>query len=150
MTEASYATSRSGASRPQRSTAGPTGWQQWISFASTMMILTGLFQIVQGSVAVVNEEFLRVRSGGLLVDVGWTPWGWTWLLLGFLVIAAAVGVLLGQLWARVVGVVLAGVSLLLNFAFLATYPVWSLVVIVVDVFIIFALTVHGAVDEQRS
>ena len=148
MKDASFAATRSGASGLSVSSPeSSTKWDRWISFASTMMVLTGCFQIIQGLVAVVNDDYLA-RSDGLAVDVNYTVWGWTWMLLGALVIAASVGVLLGQVWARAVGVVLAGVSALANFTFLAAYPVWSIVVIVLDVFIIRALTVHGDVGER--
>ena len=59
------------------------------------------------------------------------------------VIGAGLGLFAGQMWARVVGVILACVSILLNFAFIAAYPFWSVIIIAMDVFVIMALTVHG-------
>jgi hypothetical protein len=54
----------------------------------------------------------------------------------------------GQTWARVVGVILAVVSAIVNVAFLAAYPVWSTIIIALDVFVIYALIVHGS--EARA
>ena len=57
---------------------------------------------------------------------------------------AGLCVLAGKMWARIVGVLIAAVSLLANVAFLAAYPLWSLIMIAMDIVIIMALTVHGA------
>jgi hypothetical protein len=65
------------------------------------------------------------------------------MIAGAVVFAAGLGLFAGQMWARVVGVVLAVASALLNFAFIAAYPFWSTIVIAMDVFVIYALTVHG-------
>lgn len=66
-------------------------------------------------------------------------WGWANLILGIVVVAAGVCVLLGQTWARWAGVVLAVISGLGSFLFLPFYPFWSILVIAVDMFIIWAL-----------
>ena len=55
----------------------------------------------------------------------------------------------GQLWARTVGVILALLSAVVNVGFLAAYPLWSLMMIALDVIIILALTVHGSEMKRR-
>jgi hypothetical protein len=77
------------------------------------------------------------------VDVDYNVWGTIHLLLGILVLASGVGLLTGNLAARVVGVILAGFSALANLVFIGAYPVWSVIIITVDVLVIYALTVHG-------
>jgi hypothetical protein len=132
------------ASRPTgRSASGPSGWVGWITFAGTMMMIIGSLHVVQGLVAVFNDEYYLVTKNGLAVHVDYTAWGWTHIIAGLIVIAAGLGALAGQMWARVVGVILACVSILLNFAFMPSYPFWSAIVIAMDVFVIMALTVHG-------
>ena len=115
----------------------------WIIFAGTMMIMIGSFHIIQGLVAVFNDEYYLVTKNGLTVHLDYTAWGWTHIIAGIVVIGAGLGLFAGQMWARVVGIVLAGISALLNFAFIAAYPFWSIIVIAMDVFVILALTVHG-------
>jgi hypothetical protein len=140
-----------GSSRPDVDTSrvaygnspDPTGWTGWIVFASFMMILVGSFQIVQGLVALFDDGFYLVREGGLVIDVDYNVWGTVHLLLGVLLLASGLGVLSGNLAARTVGVILAGLSALANMAFIGAYPVWSLLVITVDVLVIYALIVHG-------
>ena len=57
---------------------------------------------------------------------------------------AGVFVFAGQVWARTVGVIVALVSAVFNLGFLAAYPLWSLIMIALDVMVILALTVHGS------
>lgn len=121
----------------------PTGWVGWIFFAGVIMILGGTFQAIFGLVALFNSSYFLVPSTSLVVAVNYTGWGWVHLIAGILVVLAGFGVLTGQTWARIVGVVLAGISALLNLAFLAAYPVWSVIVIALDVIVIYALCVHG-------
>jgi hypothetical protein len=121
----------------------PTGWTGWIVFASFMMFLVGSFQAIQGFVAIFDPGYYRVTEGGLVIEVDYTAWGWTHLLLGALLILCAVGVLAGNVAARTVAVILAGLSAIVNLLFIEAYPFWSIIVITVDVLVIWALTVHG-------
>ncbi|WP_426595555.1 DUF7144 family membrane protein [Cellulomonas sp. McL0617] len=111
-------------------------------FAATMMIVIGFFQAVQGLVALVNDTFYVVGQKWLFeFDV--TTWGWIHLILGIVIGIAGVFVLVGQVWARTVGVIVATVSAVANFAWLPYYPVWAVTVIALNIFVIWALTVRG-------
>jgi hypothetical protein len=140
-----------GSSRPDLDTSrvaygnqpDPTGWTGWVVFASVMMLLLGAFQVLQGLVALFDEGFYLVTRGGLVVDVDYNVWGTIHLILGVLLLASSAGVLTGNLAARTVGVILAGLSAFVNLVFIGAYPLWSIVIITVDVLVIYALTVHG-------
>jgi hypothetical protein len=121
----------------------PSGWVGWIAFASSMMILLGTFQAIQGFVAIFDQGFYHTTESGLVINVDYTAWGWTHLLLGLLVVACGIGVLAGNLAARIVAVFLVGLSAVVNLLFIEAYPIWSIIIITVDVLVIFALTVHG-------
>jgi hypothetical protein len=121
----------------------PTGWVGWIVFAGVMMLVLGAFQAMEGLVAILNDDYYAVGRGGLVVSVDITAWGWVHLLLGIVVAAAGLGVMVGQMWARVVGIVVAVLSAIVNLAFLAAYPVGATIIITLDVLVIYALTVHG-------
>lgn len=123
---------------------GTSAWVGWVGFAGVAMVVLGVFHIVQGLVALLKNDYFVVRSNRLLVDVGYTAWGWVHLVLGAIVLVAGFMVFAGQLWARVVGTAVAVVSAITSIAFLAAYPVWSVLVIALDVMVIWALTVHGA------
>ena len=131
------------ASRTTPDDVEPTLWVGWIVFGSMMMMLLGGFHMIQGLVALFESDYFLVGRNGLVIEVDYTAWGWTHLVFGALVLATGVAVLFGQMWARVTGVVIAMISAMVNLAFLAAYPLWSLMMIAFDVLIIWALTVHG-------
>jgi hypothetical protein len=120
-----------------------TGWTGWVVFASFMMFLLGAFQAIQGLVALFEDGFYLVTAGNLVVDVNYNVWGTVHLILGVLLLLSGAGVLTGNLAARTVGVILAGLSALANLLFIEAYPLWSIIIIAVDVLVIYALTVHG-------
>ena len=117
-------------------------WSGWISFAGIMMILLGGFQLIEGLVALFSPTYYLVGAEGLVVAASYGTWGWVHLLLGILILAAGFGVMAGQVWARVVGIVLAVLSALVNMAFIGAYPMWSIIVIAVDVAVIYALATN--------
>jgi hypothetical protein len=118
-------------------------WVGWILFAGLMMVLVGAFQAVMGFVALFDDGYFLVNRDGLVVSVDYTTWGWVHLAIGAVAVATGIGVMVGQTWARVVGIVFAAVGLVVNVGFIAAYPVWSLLVIAFDVLVIYALAVHG-------
>jgi hypothetical protein len=134
--------------RTQDGTSDPvakrTRWVGWVLFAGIMMILIGTFQGIAGLVAIFRDEYYLVTNSGLVITADYTRWGWTHLILGVLVALAGLAVMRGAFWARVVAVVLAGLSALANLLFLGAYPLWSLLVIAMDILVIFALVVHGS------
>jgi len=125
-----------------------TGWMGWIMFAGVMMLLMGTFHAIQGLVALFQDTYYLVAEQGLIVQADYTTWGWVHLILGAVVVLAGIALLAGQMWARIVAVILAFGSALVNIAFLGAYPLWSLVMIAVDVLVIYAVTVHG--KEMKS
>ena len=115
----------------------------WATFAGTMLMLVGAFQVINGLVALFQKGYYLVGSSGLVVHVNFTTWGWVHLGLGVLAVAAGFAVFFGQTWGRVTGIVLAVLSAIVNMSFIAAYPWWSVMVIALDVFVIYALAVHG-------
>ena len=111
-------------------------------FAGVMMIMAGVFQAIQGIVALFNDTFYVVGQQWVF-SFNVTTWGWIHLLAGILLAVAGYFVFQGAVWARVVGVAVAVISAVLSFMSLPYYPIWSILIITLDVFIIWALTVHG-------
>jgi hypothetical protein len=120
-----------------------TGWVGWVYFAGILMIIMGIFQAIAGLTALLNGNFYVVTEEKL-VALNYTQWGWIHLILGGVVMAAGSAVMNGRTWGRVVGVALASLSALANFVFITAYPIWSILIIVVDILIIYALVVHGS------
>jgi hypothetical protein len=115
----------------------------WATFAGTMLMLVGSFQVINGLVALFKKSFYLVGPNGLVVNVNYTTWGWVHLGLGVLAVAAGFAVFFGSMWARVVGITLAVLSAIVNLSFVAAYPWWSMIVIALDILVIYALAVHG-------
>jgi hypothetical protein len=120
-----------------------TGWVGWIAFAGFMMVMLGTFHAIQGLVALFNDEYFLVGKSGLTLSLDFTTWGWIHIIGGIIIAGAGIGLFVGKMWARTVGVILALVSAVVNVSFLAAYPIWSAMMIVVDVLVIWAITVHG-------
>ena len=120
-----------------------SGWAVgWMMFAAMMMGIAGVFQVIAGIAAIAQDEIYAVTPDWTLsLDV--TTWGWIHLVVGVVLLLSAFGVLSGNLAARTVGVVVAALSAIVNFAFIPYYPIWALTVIAVDVAVIWALTAHG-------
>jgi hypothetical protein len=106
--------------------------------AGVLMIISGLWSFFVGLTGIVKRQFYTTVPN-YTFRLSIHGWGWIHMILGIVVLAAGVCVLLGMTWARVVGVALATISALANFLFIPYYPVWSLIVIALDVFIIWAL-----------
>jgi hypothetical protein len=70
-------------------------------------------------------------------------WGWLHLIVGLVVVACGFGVFTGNVLARTVGVILAGLSMVANFFFIPVYPLWAIIIITIDALVIWALTAHG-------
>lgn len=134
---------RSSASHRHTDPGTVTGWVGWVMFAGVLMFTVGFFNIIEGLVALFKDDYYRVSASGLLVHVNYSAWGWALLAFGVVLALAGYGVMVGQTWARVVGVIAAVVNALVNIAFIAAYPVWIALTIALDVIVIYALIVHG-------
>ncbi|CAN5567209.1 hypothetical protein BH10ACT3_BH10ACT3_04050 [soil metagenome] len=112
------------------------------AFAAILLIVIGFFHVFAGIVALVDDEFYVVGNEWTFkFDV--TTWGWIHLIVGIVILLAGLGIFTGNVLARTIGVFVAVLSALANFLWLPYYPVWSIVIIALDVAIIWALTVHG-------
>jgi hypothetical protein len=139
MTEQSPSQYRS-AGRAGKATSGTA--VGFILFAGIMMIMVGVFQALQGIIAIFENEFY-VATRNYLFQFDATTWGWIHLLVGLLVAFAGWGLLSGRTWARVVALTLAVLSAIANFLFIPYYPFWALLLVTLDIFVIWAIAAHG-------
>jgi hypothetical protein len=127
----------------------PSGWAVgWIIFASTMMIMIGVFQAIAGLVAIVNDEFYVVGAE-YIFQFDATTWGWIHLLVGIAILVSGLYLFTGAVLARTVGVIMAIISAIAGFAWLPWYPVWGIIIVALAVGVIWALTVHGRELSER-
>ena len=114
----------------------------WIYFASALFFVVGIFNFIYGLVALINNEWLVLTTRGILY-FNLTTWGWILLITGVVQVLVGAAVLYGQTWARVVGIVIAALSLISALSILNVYPGWGFIIIGLDVLVIYALAVHG-------
>jgi hypothetical protein len=131
-----------------RTAPTPTGWVGWIGFAATILLLSGLFSIVQGLAALIGPDTYYASVEGSLVIFDVQGWGWTSLIFGVLMILAGGALLSGRTWARIAVVVLAIISATAALLMVPAQPWWSLILIALDVLVIYAVVAHG--DELRE
>lgn len=115
------------------------------AFAAYLMIITAIFQMITGIVAIFDPDFYLVSDDQLLL-LNFTAWGWTHLILGAILLTAGLSLLSGKMWGRVAAVILATLSALANFAFLWAYPVWSALIIALDILIIYSVVTRKGWD----
>ena len=121
----------------------PSGWATGgLMFAACALTLAGIFQFLAGLAAILNDQFFVV-SKNYTFDLDVTAWGWIHLLIGIAVFLVGLGLFAGAEWAAVGGIAIAMLSAIANFFFIPYYPVWSLVIIGLDVWVIWALSRPG-------
>ena len=129
-------------SRPRSLDRRESPWAGGLTVvAATFLVIAGIWHALAGLAAVLHDE-VYVSTPEYTFAFDLTAWGWIHLVLGALLIVAGFAVLKGQMWARVVGIAAACLSMLANFAFIPHYPIWSLLIIALDVGIIWALATY--------
>jgi hypothetical protein len=118
-------------------------WLGWVLFVSIIMLSSGLINIAQGLIALLDDDFYGASATGLAVDASYPAWGIALVVLGVALVVGACGVLTGYRWGRTIGVLAAGVNALVNLGFAAAYPYWTVLAVAFDVIAIYALVVHG-------
>ena len=121
----------------------PSGWAMgWATFAAILLIVGGVWGVIVGIAGIAEDEFFVVTPDWIF-QFDATTWGWMHLIAGIILFLSGLGIFSGNVLARTVGVIVAGLSAIINFAWMPYYPVWSIVAIAVDIAIIWALTAHG-------
>lgn len=121
----------------------PSGWAiGWSAFAAFMLIMIGTFQALAGIAAIANDDKFVVTED-YVINLDLTQWGWVHLILGIIIFLAGLGIFSGNVLARTIGVILAILSAITAFVYLPIQPVWSSILIAVNVAVIWALTTHG-------
>ncbi|MEV8585964.1 hypothetical protein [Streptomyces sp. NPDC051180] len=121
-----------------------TSRQAWAGgltvFAAVMLGITGLVGIFRGIMAIAEDEVF-VSTPNYVFKFDLTSWGWIHLALGLVAVIVSFGLYRTATWARVAGVVIAAVVIIANFLSMPYYPAWSIVMIAMSGFVIWALCV---------
>ena len=120
-----------------------TGWTGWGVFASVLLLIAGIFDLIFGFAAIIgpNTTIVLAEEGLFAVDVA--AWGWWHVLSGAALILISFFLYRGATWARVVAIILVIINAVGQLTLIDVQPWWSLAILAVDIFVIYALTVHG-------
>ncbi len=123
----------------------------WRFFSGIILLLLGIMNMIDGLIAVTDSDVFEqnpTTSAALPVTDRLAVWGWVVLVVGVVMMVIAFPVIVGLPWARFAGIAVAGVDLLLEFAFLPHFPLWSLIIIFLNVLVIFGLAARGGVPTE--
>ena len=114
--------------------------QGWAAFAATMVLIAGVFNFIYGLAAIVDDDYFTA-SDLLFGDL--SLWGWIHLILGVAQVVTAAMIFSGSDLGAVLGITFAGFNAIAALLAIGAYPVWSVIILVIDGLIIYALTVYG-------
>ena len=114
----------------------------WIAFSSAVLIVGGAFGVIDGLMAVYRSRFFSSSAVYAFSDL--KTWGWIVFGLGVAAVVSGIAVLSGREWARWLGVGVAGLNAVGQLLFAQAYPLWSLIIIGVDIAVIYGLTAYGS------
>ncbi|HSI79469.1 MAG TPA: hypothetical protein VK919_02350 [Solirubrobacterales bacterium] len=121
-----------------RGVGGPTGWAV---FAGMILVVLGFLNFFWGLAAIFEDQNLIVGGQGvIIVDV--TAWGWAALIVGVIQVLAGFGLFVAAEWARWTGIFFAALAAIGQIGIVTAFPIWSLIVIVLAVLVIYHLTVR--------
>lgn len=139
------ATGRSSTMTPPPSSGNRGTTSPWaaglVLFAGVMMVANGILSVFEGAVAVARHG-IYASTPNYVYKFDLTSWGWIHIALGAMVALVGLGVIGGRTWARFLGILLVSLSLFANFMFLPYYPLWAIVLIAIDVFVLWALCTY--------
>jgi hypothetical protein len=124
----------------------------WRSFAGILITISGFFNAIDGLVAIINANRIQgVVNGQVTLPVTdkVSSWGWLVVIVGIVMIIAGFSIFSGATWARVVGIVVVSINMVVQFSYLAHFPFWSFTMILIDTMVIYGLVVHGR-PERRA
>jgi hypothetical protein len=125
-------------------TSATSGWAAWVLFGGILLFLLGVLHLTVGVLALVRPEILAGTRADLAFEIPLTAVAWIHLAAGAAAIAVGAGLVLGRRWARLVVVQLACLAAIVNFAFIAVYPIWSVVSVGLAILVSYAAARHGA------
>ena len=139
---------RSQATRIQRDTGGIGAGARsgWAAFAGIVLLMVGAFNVIFGLTAIFEDETLTAVGGRVIVwDL--TTWGWIHLVFGIVQVLAGLGLFAAREWARWAAIVFAMLNAIGQVAFITVFPLWTILVITLDLIVIYQLTARWERDE---
>jgi hypothetical protein len=124
----------------------------WKLFAGIMILIVGTMNVFDGLVGITNVNYIQRYTGGQLpITNNVKTWSWVVLIIGVVLILAGFLIFVGNMFGRVVGIIVASLNALVQLAYLNHNTFWSLTMIIIDILIIYGLAAHGGrLDEWND
>ncbi|MFD8983961.1 hypothetical protein [Streptomyces sp. NPDC059564] len=136
--------------RPPHSGGAGSAWAAGgTMFAAVLLLVDGVLGVIKG-IAGIAEDEVYTRLGSYVFKFNVEAWGWIHLVVGVVLIVVGIGLFKGAGWARVMGVVLASINVILDFMWMPYTPVWALISIAISLFVIWALCTDGTRTPPRT
>jgi hypothetical protein len=119
----------------------------WITFAGIVLIIVGAINVIYGLSALFRDEVLTVSGTGRVIVWDLTAWGWALLIFGILEFIAGCALFGGAGWARWTAVVLAGLNAIANVGFITVQPLWTILIVALDITVIYQLAARWVPAE---
>lgn len=114
--------------------------ENWLAFVVVLFVVLGCFNLIDGLAALVQDSYFHADE---LLFGDLTLWGLLYLGVGALQLVSAWLIHRGSDFGALLGVALAALNAVVALLSLGAYPVWSVMILVLDGLVIYALTVHG-------
>jgi hypothetical protein len=123
-------------------------WTGWVRFGGIVMAVIGAFAVIEGILALALPT-TYISADGTVLALDFAGWAWIHIILGVLVLATGISLLSRDVpsWARGVGIALVALNMLVQLAWMPAYPIWSIILLALDVFVLYALIVTW--DDSR-
>ena|SRR5690242_6105259 len=125
----------------------PTAWVGFVVLASVLLCISGAFNIITGLVAVFSDK-IYVQGSVATVGLDVTGWGWFHIFWGLLLFGTGLALYAGATWARITAIIVVSINMVSQLMEMPAYPLWSLLIVTLDLLVIWAVIVHG--DEIRD
>jgi len=113
--------------------------QSWVDFAAVMLLISGIFNIIYGAAVLGSSDYFVNK----ILYWNMEGWGWSIMIVGVILVSTAWFIFQNNVYAEVFGVIVAVASAFLHASTLQFSPIWSLIVLIISILIIYGLVVHG-------
>ena len=138
---------------PRHGEAAAVKHSGWLTFSAVVLITAGIMRVIDAIWAFGYHGSLPDGLQGALLGHSLATYGWIWLIIGAILIAAGVLVLgpgdrPSAEVSRWVGIVAASLGAISAVFVVPYYPVWSLIYIAIAIIVIYGLSARYA--EQSA
>jgi len=128
-------------STPEPTSYGGEEGTGWVLFAAVMLSLIATLNFIDGIAAVSNSKFYVANAEFVFSNLN--TWGWILIVAGVVQVVVAFAVWAATEWGRWLGVIAAGLNMIVQFFALPSFPARSILMFFVDVIVIYGLLTYG-------